>query len=82
MESGILPLLRHACVPVMLTIKRLAGVTPEMNLGECTSCRSPLSANKAAHSGFETPEVQNRGISDPIKGHMSTKEFKKPYVDH
>ena len=38
----------------MLTAKRLAGVAPEVNLRECVTCISPLSANKAAHSGFET----------------------------
>ena len=39
-------------------LKWSAGVAPEVNLGEHTS-RMPLpSANKAAHSGFET---QRRG---------------------
>ena len=38
----------------MLAAKRSAGVSPEVNLRECIS-RTPLpSANKAAHSGFET----------------------------
>ena len=66
-ESGILPLLKHAC-GAMLAAKSLAIVTPEANLRECISCMSLPSANKAAHSGFETsPEVQNRGISGPTK---------------
>ena len=36
-----------------LAAKRLAGVTPDVNLRECV-IHSPLpSVNKAAHSGFE-----------------------------
>ena len=38
----------------MLAIKRSAGVTPEVNLQECVTHTPPPSANKAAHSGFET----------------------------
>ena len=34
----------------MLAAKRLAGVAPEVNLGEHTSHMSLQSANKAAHS--------------------------------
>ena len=34
--------------------KRLAGITLEVNLREYGTCMSPPSANKAAHSGFET----------------------------
>ena len=33
---------------------RLAGITPEVNLRKCVTCISLPSANKAAHSGFET----------------------------
>ena len=55
----------------ILATKRSAGVTPEVNLGECVTHRSPPSVNKAAHSIFKTqdmsPEVQNRGISGPTK---------------
>ena len=55
----------------MLATKRPAGVTPQVNLRERVICMPLPSANKAAHSGFETqrrlPEVQNRGISDPTK---------------
>ena len=65
----------------MLAIKRLAGVAPEVNLREHRRHTPLPSANKAAHSGFETQkmssEVQNRGISGPIKGHGSTKIFLK-----
>ena len=39
---------------VMLATKRLAGVTPKVNLRECVTYSPPLSVNKAAHSGFET----------------------------
>ena len=38
----------------MLAAKRSAGVTPEVNLRECVTCMPLPSANKAAHSGFET----------------------------
>ena len=38
----------------MLAIKKSAGVTPEVNLGEHVTCTPLPSANKAAHSGFET----------------------------
>ena len=38
----------------MLAVKRSAGVAQEMNLRECTSYTPSPSANKAAHSGFET----------------------------
>ena len=57
----------------MLDTERLAGVTPEVNLGECISHMSLPSVNKAGHSGFETqrrprnPEVQNSGISSPTE---------------
>ena len=57
-ESGILPVLKHACgeqgPATLLAVKRFAGVTPEMNLRECTSYTPLPSANKAVHSGFET----------------------------
>ena len=63
---------------VMLPANRSAGVTTEVNLKERVTCTPPPSANKAAHSGFEaksrrSPEVQNRGISGPAKGLMSSK---------
>ena len=38
----------------MLATKRSAGVTPEVNLGECVTGMPPPSTNKAAHSGIET----------------------------
>ena len=38
----------------MLTVKRLAGVAPEVNLREHPTCMPLPSANKAVHSGFET----------------------------
>ena len=38
----------------ILATKRLAGVTPEVNLRKLLTC-TPLSGmNEAAHSGFET----------------------------
>ena len=38
----------------MQAAKRSAGIAPEVNLGECVTHMPPPSANKAAHSGFET----------------------------
>ena len=38
----------------MLAIKRLAGVAPEMYVRQHITHTPPPSANKAAHSGFET----------------------------
>ena len=38
----------------MLANKRLAGVTPEVNLRECVTRTPPPSANKVAYSDFET----------------------------
>ena len=50
----------------MPAAKKLAGVTPEVNLKEHATCTPPPNVNKAARSGFQNPpEVQNRGISDP-----------------
>ena len=63
----------------MLAIERLAGVPPEVNLGKCTSCMPLPSVNKATTFGFKkeqmSPEVQNRVISGPIKGHVATQNF-------
>ena len=39
---------------VMLATKKLAGVALEVNLQEHVPHTPPPSANKAAHSGFET----------------------------
>ena len=61
----------------MLAAKRLAGVAPEVNLRECISHMPPPSPNKAAHSGFETPEVQNRGISGTTKRTYVFQKLKK-----
>ena len=38
----------------MLAAKRLAGVTPEVNLRQHVTCMPLPSANKAVHSGFKT----------------------------
>ena len=52
----------------MLTSKRSVDITPEVNLGKSVTHTPVPSANKAAHSIFETPEeksseVQIRNIS-------------------
>ena len=59
-----------------------AGVAPEVNLREHTTCISPPSVNKAADSGFETQRLHHQkyktGVSvAPQKGLMSYKNFKK-----
>ena len=64
----------------MLATKRLAGVKAEVNLRE--TCTPPSSANKAAHSGFETQRRHHQksktGVSvAPQKGLMSSKIFLK-----
>ena len=61
----------------MLPAKRLAVVTPEVNLRECITHTPLPSVNKAAHSEEMSPEVQNRGINSPHKKDVSTKKFKK-----
>ena len=55
-----------------LAARRLAGVTPEVNIREHVTFMPQPSANKAAQG---TQEVQNRGISGPQKGHMSSNFF-------
>ena len=54
----------------MLATKRLVGVTPEVNLCENVTVHRLPSANKAAHSGFETQRRRHQksktwGISGP-----------------
>ena len=51
--------------------QRSAGVTPEVNLGECTSRIPPPSANKAVHSGLKprgdvTKSSKRVSVSTPI----------------
>ena len=54
------PMLAHMYVEenglaaMLASKKRLAGVTPEVNLWEHATCVPLPSVNKAAHSGFET----------------------------
>ena len=66
----------------MLATKRLVGVTPELNLREHVTCTPPPSANKAAHSGFETQRRHHQkaktGVSvAPQKELMSSNFFLK-----
>ena len=66
----------------ILATMRSAGVTPEVNLREHVVNKSPPTANKAAHSGFETQKVCHQkskaGVSvAPQKGHV-LQEFCKP----
>ena len=55
----------------MLATKRLAGVAPEVKLGEYTSRTLTPSMNKAEHSSFETQmrhhQKSKTGISGPTK---------------
>ena len=63
-----------------LAAKRLAGVTPEVNIREHVTCIPPASANKAAHSCFETQRRCHQQKSKtcvsvaPQKGLMSSKK--------
>ena len=52
-----------AAILAITRVKRLAGVTPEANLRECMSCMPQPSANKAAHSGFETQRRCHQKVS-------------------
>ena len=66
----------------MLATKRTAGVIPKVNLRECVRLMPLPSANKAAHSGFETQRRYHQkfktGVSlAPQKGPMSSKFFLK-----
>ena len=64
--------------PAMLTAKRLAGVPPEVNLGEHLSYTPLPSMNKVVHSGFETQRILQQGVLKvPQVGLMSSKLFKK-----
>ena len=66
----------------MLAIKRLAGVTPEVNLREQTSYMPSPSVNKGAQSGFATQrryhQKSKTGVSvAPQKGICPPKLIKK-----
>ena len=66
----------------MLAAKRLAGVTPEVNLMEHVTCTHQPNANKAAFSAFENQRRHHKksktGVSvAPQKGRVSSKFFLK-----
>ena len=65
----------------MLAAKRSAGVAPEVNLGVCVTHMPPSSANKAAHSGFETQRRHHQksktGYQWPHKKDMPFNNFFK-----
>ena len=65
----------------MLATKRSAGVAPEVNLREHVTHKSLPSANKAAHSGFETQRRHHQksktGISGPRKRTYVLQKLKK-----
>ena len=68
----------------MLAAKRLAGVTPEVNLMEYVTCTHQPNANKAAYSAFENQRRHHKnsktGVSvAPQKGRMSSKFFFKKW---
>ena len=58
----------------MLASKRLAGVTPEVNLTEHVTCMPLPSANNADHSGFET---QRRCHQKSKTWNLCPKNYKK-----
>ena len=71
----------------ILTIKRSAGVTPDVNFREPISYMPLPSANKAAHSGFETQRSQQKsktGVSVAQKRaiHVPQFFFKKYFFTH
>ena len=62
--------------------ERLAGVTPDVNLGESVTCIPLPSMNKAVYYGFETQgrchQKSKPGVSvAPQKGLISTKNLKR-----
>ena len=64
----------------MLAVKRLPGVTPEVNLRQ--QHKPPPSTNEAAQSGFETQRIHHKQSETvvslaPQKGLMSSKFFFK-----
>ena len=71
----------------ILATKRLAGITPEVNLPEHVTCAPPPSVNGAAHSGFETQgrchQKSKTGVSvAPKKGLVSSKNIVKKTKKH
>ena len=68
----------------MQVTKRLAGVTPEVNLRECGTCMPPPSANKATHSGFETRKdviiSQKQGCQWPHRKDLKSSNFFKSKI--
>ena len=60
----------------MLTAKRSAGVTPEVNLWEHVTSTHLPSTNKAAHSGFETQRRRHQKSKTGVS-HVLQKLFKK-----
>ena len=69
----------------MLAPKWLAGVTPEVNLRECVTCRPLQSVNKAAHSGFETQRSRHHksktGVSVAPQKDFCSPKIKKNNKD-
>ena len=84
-NSGIPPLLKHACGEgnwlLCWQYTPAKGVALEVNLRERILCTPLPSVNKAeptlALKEEMSPEVQNNGISGPTNGHVSNKNFKK-----
>ena len=71
LESGILPLLKHACLKrwlvTMLAIKEVGRCRTRGETHRTHIIYTPPSGNKAEHSGFETPrrhhQKSNTGVS-------------------
>ena len=68
----------------MLTVKRFAGVAPEVDLGECTlpfaSPQKQIRQNPLWlwNSEETSPEIPNRDACGLKKGHVSAKKLKYP----
>ena len=68
----------------MLATKRLAGVTPEVNLRYYVTYTPPPSVNKATHSGFEIQRRHHQksktGYQRPHKKDLSPPIFFKKHL--
>ena len=70
------------CSAAMLAAKRLAGVTPEVNLMETLTHTPPPSVNKTTHSGFETQRRHNQKFKKrPHKKDLCPPKIKTKKID-
>ena len=70
----------------MLSTKQSVGVTPDLNLREHVTQMPLISANKAAHSGFEAQRRRHQKSKTEVsvalqKGLMFSKNFKEKKME-